>query len=54
MIKLYPCDSGSFVIQSIAIIWKGNVSCLGVIGNRGGLLDLVLALLAWQVAHPLM
>jgi hypothetical protein len=31
-IVLYPCDSGSFVIKSSAMVWKGSVSGAGVIG----------------------
>ena len=30
-----PADSGSFTIKSIAIVWKGSASVIGVIGVNG-------------------
>jgi len=48
-----PCDGGSLVIKSTAMVWKGK-SLVGVIGNKGGFVGCVLTLFIWQVAQPLM
>ena len=50
----YPPDTGSFVMKSIAIVSKGRAFSTGVIGDNGGWLGLVFALVIWHVAHPLM
>ena len=46
MIESYPCEVGSFVIQSTAIVEKGVALCSGEIGNNGGFVLVVSALLA--------
>ena len=43
-IKLYPPDSGNLTIKSIAIVWKGSASAIGVIGYRGAFVAWVLTL----------
>ena len=49
-----PPDCGSLVMKSIAMVSKGHVLFVGVIGNMGGWVGWVLTLVIWQVVHPLM
>ena len=46
IIESNPSETGNFVIQSIAMVWNGNASSLGIIGNTAGRLGYVLDLLA--------
>ena len=42
---LKPCNGGSLVIKSTAIVWNGK-SLVGAIGYKGGFVGCVLTLLA--------
>jgi len=53
-IVLCPLDSGSFMMKSIAIVWKGRASGSAVIGFKGGQFGFVFVLVIWHVAQPLM
>ena len=40
-------------MKSIAMVSKGHVLSVGVIGNMGGWVGWVLTLVIWHVVHPL-
>ena len=52
-IESNPSDLGSFTVKSMAIVWNGSASVVGVIGIRGAFLGWVLTLFLWQLVHPL-
>src|SRR6266704_1842384 len=51
-IESYPCDTGSLVIKSRAMVSNGIALCMGNMGDSGALVGRVLILFHWHSAHP--
>jgi len=51
---LFPKDSGSFVMKSSVIVWKGKALGTGLIRYTGGFDGFVFTLFIWHIAQPLM
>jgi len=53
-IMLYPFESGSFTIKSIAMVENGHALGFGGNGCKGGRFRWVFVLFSWHLAQPLM
>ena len=50
---LYPCDMGSLVMKSSAMVSNGSTSGFGRMGTNGALVGQLFTLWRWHLAHPL-
>jgi hypothetical protein len=48
----YPCDTGSLVMKSRAIVSNGIAYGLAHMGSNGALVGRLLTLWRWHLAHP--